>query len=86
MFEKKFLAYVLYITLVEIREKAYEQNDNRLYHLADMLHNVPAALVDEDLAKEEYQTLLSSVKSLNVPEWLMAREKEFYARFPEFKK
>ncbi len=41
MFEKKFLAYILYTTLLEIREKAYEANDSRTYHLADILHNIP---------------------------------------------
>lgn len=86
MFEKKFLAYVLYVTLIEIREEAYEHNRARQYRLADMLHNVPAALLDEEAAKEEYKKLLEAVRSLNVPEWLAAREEEFYNRFPEFKK
>lgn len=84
MFEQKFLAYVLYITLVEIRNEAYEKGNNRLFWLADLLHNVPFSMLNEDLAKEQYSNLLESVKHLKIDEWLQAREKEFYDRHPEY--
>ncbi len=86
MFETKFLAYILYVTLLEIRDKAYEENDSRAYHLADILHNVPFSLLDEDLAKTEYKKILEAVQSLNVSEWLEKRMIEFKNRFPEFDK
>ena len=86
MFEKKFLAYVLYITLLEIRSEAYEKGNKRLYWLADLLHNAPFSILDEGLAKEEYLRMIESVKHLKIEEWLEAREKEFYDRYPEYKK
>jgi hypothetical protein len=84
MFEKKFLAYVLYITLLEIRETAYKENNSRLFHLTDMLHNTPAALLDDEDAKEEYKNLLRTVEHLNIPDWLNNRMKEFKENFPEY--
>jgi hypothetical protein len=42
--ERQFLLYILYITLVEMREQAYEQDDKRTYWLCNLLHNVPMAL------------------------------------------
>lgn len=84
MFEKKFLAYVLYITLLEIRESAISENNSRLYHLADMLHNVPFSLLSDDSAKEEYEKLLLTVKNLKIFDWLDNRKKEFEERFSEF--
>lgn len=84
MFEKNFLAYVLYITLVEIREAAHAENNSRLYHLADMLHNVPMSLLDDELAKEEYKKVLATVETLNIFDWLDNRMKEFKNRFPDY--
>lgn len=83
MFEKKFLAYILYITLLEIRESAYMENNSRFYHLADMLHNTPFSLLDDNLSKEEYQKVLKTVEELNISDWLNNRLKEFKERFPE---
>lgn len=83
MFETKFLAYILYTTLIEIRESAYKANDSRIYHLTDMLHNIPLSLLKEDSAKLEYNKILEAVESLNIPEWLDNRMAEFKDRFPE---
>jgi hypothetical protein len=58
--EQKFLTFLLYITLVEIRAQAYEKNDTRLFWLCDMLHNVPGALLSENETKEAYKNLLST--------------------------
>lgn len=79
--EKKFLAYVLYITLLEFREKAYLNKDSRTFHLADILHNVPMSLLSEDSSKEEYVKLLEAVNSLGLNDWFKAREKEFIERY-----
>lgn len=84
MFEKKFLAYLLYITLVEIRESAYEANNSRLFHLSDMLHNTPLSLLDDESAKAEYNRILETVAHLGVSQWLENRLVEFKDRFPEF--
>lgn len=84
MFEKKFLAYVLYVTLLEIRDNAYTENNSRLYHLADMLHNAPFSLLDDESAKDEYETVLRTVESLKIYDWLNNRMKEFKDRFPDY--
>jgi hypothetical protein len=83
MVEKKFLAYILYITLLEIRENAYADNNSRLYHLADMLHNIPFSLLDDEQAKEEYKKVLQTVEELKIFDWLNNRVKEFKQRFPD---
>jgi hypothetical protein len=84
MFERKFLAYILYITLIEIRESAYIMNDSKLFNLADLVHNIPFSLLDEELAKLEYDNLLEAVEFLKITEWLENRKIEFKNRFPEF--
>jgi hypothetical protein len=84
MFEKKFLAYVLYVTLLEFRESAYKTNDSRLYHLTDILHNIPFSLLDEKSAKLEYDKMLEAVESLQISDWLEKRMLEFKNRFSEF--
>lgn len=84
MFEQKFLAYVLYITLVEIRSQAYEKGDSRLFWLADILHNVPLSLLDDDASKRAYDKLLKAVETLKIDEWLEVRRKEFYQSYPEY--
>jgi hypothetical protein len=85
MLEKEFLAYVLYITLVEIREKAYEEKNWRFFHLTDMLHNVPSGLLKEEQTREEYSSLIQKVKELKIYDWWEKRVNEFEERFPEFK-
>lgn len=84
MFEKKFLAYLLYITLIEIREQSHEKGDNRLYWLSDLLHNVPFSLLDDNLSKEQYEEIIKRVDALKIDNWLETRKKEFYQRYPEY--
>lgn len=83
--QQKFLIYLLYITLIEIREKAYENNDNRIFWLCDMLHNVPFSLLSESATNDAYEHLLEEVKHLGAESWLKARKVEFYDSFPEYK-
>jgi hypothetical protein len=82
--EKKFLAYLLYVTLLEMREWGYENKNSRIYHLCDLLHNVPGQLLSEQEAKEGFQYILERVNDLNIPEWLTVRKEEFISRFPEY--
>lgn len=82
--EKDFLIYILYITLVEIREHSMEQNDKRIFWLCDLLHNIPFALKSEEETQAAYRTLLTDVKELGVDQWLEARKGEFLSRFPEY--
>ncbi|HUC83269.1 MAG TPA: hypothetical protein VMR70_20330 [Flavisolibacter sp.] len=83
--EQKFLQYVLYITLVELREKAYAENDSRTFWLCDLLHNVPSRLSSSIESKKAYEELMKGVKHLEIERWLEARLAEFHDRFPEFK-
>ena len=82
--EKKFLLYLLYITLIEIRERSYEQNDKRTFWLCDLLHNVPLTLSSDDGIQQSYNDLIEKVGALGIESWLETRKKEFYERYPEF--
>jgi hypothetical protein len=82
--EKQFLLYLLYITLVEMREKAYEQNDKRTFWLCNLLHNVPLALISEESTQSAYNNVIERVESDGVHEWLENRKKEFFDRYPQF--
>lgn len=84
MFEKKFLAYLLFITLIEIREQAYEKGDNRLYWLSDLLHNIPFRLLDDESSKAAYEELVKAVETLKIEGWFKQRAQEFYQRYPEY--
>lgn len=82
--EKQFLLYLLYITLIEIREHSYEQNDKKTYWLSDLLHNVPLALSSEDGTQEAYKDVIEKVQALGIDNWLETRKKEFIERYPQF--
>jgi hypothetical protein len=82
--EKKFLLYLLYITLIEIRERSYEQNDKRTFWLCDLLHNVPLTLSSDDGIQQSYNDLIEKVGELGIESWLETRKQEFYERYPEF--
>jgi hypothetical protein len=84
--QKEFLIYLLYITLVEIRERSYTNKDERTFWLCDLLHNVPAALKSEGQSIDEYNKLVENVEALNLNSWLDTRMAEFYERFPEYAK
>jgi hypothetical protein len=83
--ERKFLLYLLYITLVEIREYSQENKNERLFWLTDLLHNIPFQLDSEDEVKNAYSNLIDNVKELGIEKWLETRETEFYSSFPQFK-
>lgn len=82
--EQKFLLYLLYSTLIEIRERAYEAKDERTFWLCDLLHNIPSSLESESGTQEAYRNLLNNVKHLGIEKWLEVRKSEFYNRFPEY--
>lgn len=86
MVKKEFLAYVLYATLLEIRDSAYNENNSRIYHLTDMLHNVPFSLLNDEQIHEEYERILQTVETLKISDWLNSRIKEFRERFPDVNK
>lgn len=83
--EKKFLLYILYITLIEIREYSYENKNEKFFWLADMMHDIPFQLETENDIKNAYKSLLEKVEELNINNWLETKQQDFFSRFPEFK-
>jgi hypothetical protein len=84
--EKKFLLYLLYIALVDIRERSYENNDKASFWLCNLLHNVPSALAEGDEGViDAYNLICERVEHDDMDKWLETRKKEFYDRYPEFK-
>lgn len=83
--ERKFLLYLLYITLIEIREYSQETGNDRFFWLSDILHNIPFQLESEEDINNAYKSLIDNVKKLHIDQWLETRKSEFYARFPEYK-
>jgi len=84
MFEKKFIAYLLYATLLEIRENAYKSQNKRLFELTNLLHKVPLNMLNDDSSKDCYKEILDNVKDKQIDEWFELREQEFFERFPEY--
>ena len=83
--EKKFLYYLLYIVLVDIRERSLESGDKASYWLSNLLHNVPLALAEGADGTDAYHTICERVEHDGMDKWLEQRWKEFYDRYPEFK-
>jgi hypothetical protein len=84
--EKKFLLYLLYIALVDIRERSYENNDKASFWLTNLLHNVPSVLAEGDEGvKDAFERVCERVKHDDMDKWLETRMQEFYERYPEFR-
>jgi hypothetical protein len=64
--ENKFLLYLLYIALIDIRALSYENKDNFTFGLCNLLHNIPLQLTSNDSAKSAYDDLLVKVESLGL--------------------
>ncbi|MCC6290050.1 MAG: hypothetical protein IT249_19390 [Chitinophagaceae bacterium] len=84
--EKQFLQYLLYIALIDIRERSYENGDKKSFYLADILHNVPLQLNHDKDIKEAYKNLLDNIEVLGLREWFNKRYEEFLESYPEYKK
>jgi len=83
--EKRFLLHLLYIALIDIRARSYEQNDRKTFWLCDLLHKVPLQLATEEDIREAYNNLSEKVKTLGIEHWLDNRKEEFYDQYPQFK-
>ena len=82
--EKHFLQYLLYTALIDIRERSYENKDKKSFYLADLLHNIPLHLNDDEDIQDAYKRLLENVQSLGLGQWLDTRKKEFFESYPEY--
>lgn len=84
MFEQKFLAYILYTTLVEFRAKGLESDDKPLHWLSHLLHNVPLRILNEDSSKEEFERLMKDIHTFKLEKWLEDKKEGFFISFPEY--
>jgi len=66
MDSKTLINKLLYSILVEIRTEAYEAKNAKIFHLADISHNIPLQLNNVDKA-DNYDDIM---------EWLTNRAKE----------
>jgi len=83
--EKKFLLYLLYIVLIDVRERSYEKNDKATFWLCNLLHNVPLVLsTGDDGIKDAYDKVCEIIEHDDMNKWLQARKEEFFQRYPEF--
>ena len=83
--EKKFLHYLLYAALIDLRYRANENNDKASFWLCDLLHNIPLNLnTDEDIERA-YIRLCEKIEFGGKQDWLNIRKEEFYNRYPEYK-
>jgi len=83
--EKDFLLYLIYITLIDIRTRSYENNDTVSFGLCNLLHNVPLTLISEKTGEQAYRNFLEKIEDMKLESWLNSRKTEFYERFPEYK-
>lgn len=83
--EKRFLLHLLYITLIDIRARSYEQNDRKTFWLCDLLHKIPLQLGSEAGTREAYNSLSENARALGIEHWLNIRKEEFYDQYPQYK-
>lgn len=86
MMEKKFLLYLLYIALIDIRARSCDTGDNISFGLCDLLHNTPLMLDADENVLIAYESLLEKIEMRGLSGWLQTRKEEFYRRHPEYKK
>jgi len=84
MFEQKFLAYLLFQTLVEFRAQGIETDDKPLYWISHLLHNVPYSLLNENASKESYRHLEANIRTFKFDKWLENHKTGFFMSFPEY--
>jgi len=83
--EKDFLLYLMYMALIDIRARSYENGDKVSYGLCNLLHNVPLILIHEETGKQAYENFLEKIQDMKMESWLDARKNEFYNKFPKYK-
>ncbi len=77
------MLYVLYISLVEVRERSHEK-DSHIFKLCDLIHNISLQLRSQEDAEKAYQNLADNVALHNIQSCLDKRLEECYARNPQF--
>ncbi len=80
--KKEFLLYLIYITLIEIRERSLETNDKMTFLLCDLLHNIPLHIKSDKNINEAYKDLKEKVEEKGLQNWFKTRKDEFLSRNP----
>jgi hypothetical protein len=57
--DKTIFYKLLYQTLIEIRERAHEIEDKKIFVLSDMMHNLPMMLLNE---RNSYENLIGKIE------------------------
>lgn len=69
--DKKILYKLLYQTLIEIRERAHEIEDNKIFVLSDMMHNLPLMLMNDQSSYEDlFRTIEGKAAGHGAKAWL----------------
>jgi HD-GYP domain-containing protein (c-di-GMP phosphodiesterase class II) len=79
MEEREQIFRLMYMAFVEIRVEAYEKQNAKIFHIADIFHTIPLQL--ERVNKDEitYEEVLSDIRS-------KAKEKDLAMFFENFLK
>jgi hypothetical protein len=79
--EERFLQYLLYTILIDIRARTSENGDNVSFGMCNLMHNVPISLANGTDSKEVYKEFLEKIELNGFQDWLKIRKEEFYSRF-----
>lgn len=83
--KKKFLLYIIHVSILDIRERSYQNKDNITFGLCNLIHNIPSSLFSEDDESKAFSDFVEKIQNLDMQEWLEKREEEFYDWFPEYR-
>ena len=80
--KKNILLYLLYATLLGIRERSYKNNDKiTLKSVISLIIYLGAHFWKAMTLRD----LLENIEALGMENWLNMRKEEFYTQFPEYK-
>ena len=81
--EKRFICYLLFPALIEIREHAYETGDKKSFWLFNLTHNAPLVLAEcADRLEDILAQIVDRVEHDHMENWLNARKREFLDCYP----
>jgi len=54
---------LMYVAFIEMRADAYEKNNSKIFHIADIFHTLPLQLERVSKGEITYEEALSNIKS-----------------------
>ncbi|MEO0553896.1 MAG: hypothetical protein AAF149_11880 [Bacteroidota bacterium] len=68
---KIYLYELLYSALIQIREDAYEKKNKKVFWISNLLHNLPAQLMQDDVDYEKIlEKIIKKAEHDKMGEWL----------------